>query len=155
MGSDVTVPQCQTIDLMEANREGFNVASHPCAFGTCDDVSQTKASASDVDAFAYGAGSAFTIDTTQSYNVKTQFFSDLDVDNYKSDLVSIKTTLTQGGNTVVLEQTDSDYLNPLSLKLYNVLRIGISTYHTGLDNDISGDTCSDACASAELRVSNL
>lgn len=63
---------------MEANSEGFNVAAFPCSFGTCEDVSQSKSSASDVDAFAYGPGSSYSIDTDQAYSVRTQFFADMD-----------------------------------------------------------------------------
>lgn len=29
-------PQCQSIDVMQANMYGFNVQAHPCANGTCD-----------------------------------------------------------------------------------------------------------------------
>lgn len=37
-----TTPQCASVDLMEANRNGFITASHPCEFGSCDIESQSK-----------------------------------------------------------------------------------------------------------------
>ena len=36
---DGTMPSCPSIDIMQANPYGFNVAAHPCANGNCDAVS--------------------------------------------------------------------------------------------------------------------
>jgi|Transcript_23508 hypothetical protein len=33
------IPQCRSIDMMQANREGFETKAHPCGNGTCDAVS--------------------------------------------------------------------------------------------------------------------
>ena len=69
-------PQCATIDLMEANRHGFNAASHPCVGGQCDLISQCSVKASDNGEDAYGPGENFTIDTQKKYSVKTRFWAD-------------------------------------------------------------------------------
>ena len=41
------------------------------------------------DAFDYGPSSQLKIDTTQSYRVKTRFFSDMDKNGKKTDLTRI------------------------------------------------------------------
>ena len=71
-------PQCATIDLMEANRYGFNAASHPCVGGQCDLVSQCAVKASDQGENAYGPSDSFTINTQKKYSVKTRFWADSD-----------------------------------------------------------------------------
>jgi len=34
------LPQCRSIDVMQANRYGFETQAHPCSNGTCDALSQ-------------------------------------------------------------------------------------------------------------------
>ena len=36
---DDSAPQCQTIDLMKANKYGHNTAAHPCEAGVCEQES--------------------------------------------------------------------------------------------------------------------
>lgn len=35
-------PHCPTIDIMQANQYGFNVAANPCDGGVCDPISQCQ-----------------------------------------------------------------------------------------------------------------
>ena len=37
---DTNFPQCKTVDVMQANKGGFNVAMNPCNGGSCDAISQ-------------------------------------------------------------------------------------------------------------------
>lgn len=53
----------------------------------------------------YGPGSQFMVDTTQSFNVKTEFFVDQDADGNWTALESVKTTLSQGANVVTISQS--------------------------------------------------
>jgi len=55
---------------MEANRDAFRVASHPCVFGECKDESPTTAYLE-----GYGAGANFTINSMKPFHAKTRFFS--------------------------------------------------------------------------------
>ena len=109
-----TRPQCASVDVMEANKYGFNTASYPCEFGVCEEVSQCQRRAQEVDRFAYGPGLDYTIDTTKSFTVKTQFFTNEDETEEYTDITSIKTVLSQEGREVTLEQDCDDYLDPLS-----------------------------------------
>ena len=60
---------------MEANTQGFITAPHPCENGECEAESQCKRRAYDVDTMAYGPGAEYKIDTTQSFTVQTNFFT--------------------------------------------------------------------------------
>jgi len=53
---------------MEANIWGFNAATYPCEFGSCQSSSATQ---QHVSGAQYGPGSSYTIDTTKAYHVKT------------------------------------------------------------------------------------
>lgn len=88
-----TKPQCPSIDVMEANSQGFVTAPHPCENGECEAESQCKKRASDVDPDAYGPGILYTIDTTKSFTVKTQFFTNQDIIGEYTDLSNIVTVL--------------------------------------------------------------
>ena len=39
---DTNNPMCQSIDIMQANKGGFNVGGNPCGNGTCDVISQCQ-----------------------------------------------------------------------------------------------------------------
>lgn len=99
---------------MEANVWGFNVESNPCTFGTCDPTSQSSVKVNDDNAFNYGNGSEYTIDTSKSFSVTTQFWATQDTEGTPMDLASIKTILEQEGRVVEMIQDDADYINWLS-----------------------------------------
>jgi len=75
-------PSCPSIDIMQANPYGFNVAAHPCANGTCDARSQCEYNMREqgketYGEAAYGPGGSL-IDTDLPFQVKTEFVSDRD-----------------------------------------------------------------------------
>ena len=88
-----STPQCSSIDIMEANKFGFNAATHPCEDGSCDIESLTLTRANDLDPSAFGPGKKFTIDSRKKFTVKTQFFTEQDEDGDYSTLKRIVTTL--------------------------------------------------------------
>jgi hypothetical protein len=102
--SSTNPPQCATFDVMEANNSGFNTASHPCANGQCDPVSQCMSKAREFGGMAYGPGSNYKINTTKSYQVMTKFFADTD-----NNLKYIDTLLIQGEEIVLMKQECGEY----------------------------------------------
>jgi hypothetical protein len=75
-------PQCASIDVMQANKAGFNVGAHPCANGTCDAISrcQYDLAVEGIELYgpdAYGPGGSI-IDTNSQFNVKQAFVSTRD-----------------------------------------------------------------------------
>jgi len=74
------VPQCKSIDLMQANLYGFETKANPCTNGTCDAVSQCivgmqEQGWKEYGYDAYGPG-GFLIDTNAKFNVRTQLLSE-------------------------------------------------------------------------------
>lgn len=125
-------PQCASIDIMEANKHGFKTESNPCPFGVCDDESQCQTSANtSANEMNYGPGTGYKINTMEKYCVKTQFWKKED------GLECIRTTLIQGDNEHAFDQECQDYLEPLSVKLQHMMAMGVSSYHVGLENDLS------------------
>lgn len=133
---------------MEANINGFNVASNPCPFGSCDLVSQCSAKVNDGSALNYGSGSGYTIDTSKPYSVRTQFNAYKSADLTTADLQSIVTTLEQEGRSVSLTMDCPEYINELGLLLYYDMNLGISSYALDPSNEVSGGTCANVCASS-------
>lgn len=93
---DTNFPQCKTIDVMQANKGGFNVAMNPCNGGSCDAISQCQLNMSiqgkeQYGDDAYGPGGTL-IDTSEPFRVHTEFMA---TGNY-STLWGLRTTLTQG-----------------------------------------------------------
>lgn len=129
---DVT-PQCASIEIMEANIYGFNVASNPCEFGSCDIVSQCRASIttdSDVGGTeVYGYGSGYSIDTSMPYKVSTKFWANQDVDGMAIDLAYIETILEQEDRVVTMMMDCPEYLESMTWKLYSGFNFGMSTYN--------------------------
>lgn len=150
-----TTPQCASVDLMEANRNGFITASHPCEFGSCDVESKSKHNLNFDDPFAFGPSGKFKINSKKDFTVKTQFFADKDEDGYYTELEKIVTTLTQGSEEVKIVQDDRDYLYPLSTMLDYQMALGISVYNAGVDNEISNKECNDSCSNPQSVISNL
>lgn len=79
-------PQCSSIDVMEANRNGFTAAAHPCEGSECDLESQSKNNVNDHDAMSFGPGNKYTINTKKNFNVRTQFYAGVDEDGWYTDL---------------------------------------------------------------------
>lgn len=127
------------------------MGAYPCDGGACEAVSSTRQS---VSGSQYGPGAGYAINTDNSFHVQTKFYATQDNEGFFVDLMRIETTLTQGGNTVVLVQDDAAYLNSLSTKLNFEMAVSISNYEVGQANDISG-TCADpAAASSSVTMEN-
>lgn len=69
------------------------------------------------------------------YHVWTQFFADSDEEGYATEVVLIRTTLTQGDEIVIIEQDCPDYIQYLTGKLSYDMSIGISTYFLDQDTE--------------------
>ena len=153
-----TTPQCATIDIMEANINGFNSAPHPCEFGSCDTQSQCQRKfKDDCGDDCYGHNSNYKINASESYSVKTNFWATVDENGDPTDLVSVETVLTQGENTVTIEQDCPEYLEPLAIELKNnMMAMSVSTYFAGSHNEVS-HTCldTDGTCDSNLTVENL
>ena len=147
-------PQCASIDIMEANKHGFNTQNLPCEFGVCDENSQCPASANGSDNMNYGPGSSYKINTSEKFTVKTQFMQKMTEDS----LDCIRTTLVQGTTEHAFDQECRDYMDPFSFKLKEkMMALGISSYHVGLDNDLSSQTCTSECSEMDTMtvISNV
>jgi len=153
--ADGTVPQCASVDIMAANKYGFQVESNPCTGGVCDASEVCKAHAKDGDEYAYGPGSEYTIDSTRFYSVKTNFVASND-DGNPGILQRIETILSQDGQQVTLEQS-CDNMNLLTnhLEGYYGMAMAISTYNLGLENDISRGTCDSYCSNPTNVIKNV
>ena len=125
---------------MEANINGFNVAAHLCVNGSCDEESLCKVLVNEADAWNYGSGTEYTINTENSFNVKTQFFATEETDDDLPQLIRIDTTLTQGANEVLISLDCTDYLGPFTTLLEGKMAVAFSSYSVGEDNYID-DTC--------------
>jgi hypothetical protein len=90
-------PGCPSIDVMQSNNYGFELAAHPCAGGECDAQSMCDFKLRDYGSQQYGKDSwgpgGSIIDTTQWFYMKTEFVTK---DTYSS-LWKIKTEIYQGG----------------------------------------------------------
>ena len=122
-------PQCASIDVMQANKAGFNVSANPCANGTCDGVSQCqydmsvqgKAKYGDD---AYGPGGSL-INTDSPFSVQTEFVSTKD---YKQ-LWKLRTTLTQGNGMIEMEADCRDgYLSPFDVAIEGRMGFVVSNW---------------------------
>jgi len=98
-------PKCSNIDLMQANKMGFNTNSKPCpAGGSCAVQPVCVARATDISN-AYGSGSSYKINTESEFHVRTEFWTKAELVsnvNTYTELYQIKTILTQDSNTVEL-----------------------------------------------------
>ena len=78
--SDGSMPSCPSIDVMQANPYGFNVAAHPCKNGSCDAQSQCHYDMIVEGEAMYGKGAygpnGSKINTNNPFDVKTEFVSD-------------------------------------------------------------------------------
>jgi hypothetical protein len=63
----------------------------------------------------------------------------------------------QGTNEHAFDQDCREYMDPLSFKLQKMMAMGISTYHVGLTNDVSSQTCTAECSELDTKtvISNV
>ena len=151
-------PSCASIDVMQANKYGFNVAAHPCANGTCDAASQCDMNMKTDGIAKYGAGAygpgGSLINTNNGFMVKTEFVSDADY----VTLWALRTTLTQGGNEIMMEaDCGDDYLNALTNTIEGEMGFIFSSWDNSAGTADFETTCSAAanCDSARTVVSNF
>jgi len=144
-------PQCSRVELMEANTNGFKVASYPCENDQCP---ESSASTEYVNKDEYGPGASYKIDSTQPFTVKTHFYAIADSNGKAQELEKIETCLMQGDNKITIVQDEKDFLQALSMKLrYNMAAV-MSNYDAGTTNDLSGQ-CTNACAGGDTKFSNF
>ena len=87
---------------MQANNYGFNISANPCVNGSCDAISQcmwdmNTDGLAEYGSGAYGPGGSL-INTYATFHVKNEFLSTPDY----SSLWGLRTTLTQGTNTLTM-----------------------------------------------------
>jgi len=72
-------PMCTSIDIMQANKYGFEMAAHNCEDGSCDAKSKCMYSMNTDGIEKYGKGAygigGSMIDTTKPFDVETQFIA--------------------------------------------------------------------------------
>jgi len=145
-------PQCGSIDIMEANIFGFNVQSNSCEFDFCDPSASCM---NKLNEWEYGPSSEYTINSKEFFTVKTQFFATPGADGQPDALALIRTTLSQNGVDVVLEQDCPDYLAALSWNLSKNMSIAISTYNLSTENSVSSETCYSTCSGGNMVIADL
>jgi len=150
-------PACDTVSLMESNKMGFVSSTSTCVDGSCTNPRQCMAKLHSAE----GYGPNKTIDTNESYNVKIQFFVDQDKDTFEyTGLTEIRTTLTQGEETVTFSQeaTGSDcqgIYDDLYLRLQNnEMALAFSSYDVGSHSDLD-TTCLGTCTQSNAKLTNL
>lgn len=103
-------PQCKTIDVMQANRYGFETKANPCDGGNCNAVSQCALRMRNQGAAVYGSGAygpgGSMIDTDFPFHVKNEFISTPDYQK----LWKLRTRITQGSDEIVMEADCRDSL---------------------------------------------
>lgn len=142
---------------MASNKRGFVSSSQECVGGVCTDADQCMAGL-----WSYtGYGEDETINTRESYNVKIQFFVDQDADTFEyTGLTEIRTTLTQGDNTLVFNQENEGdncqgIYDSLYLRLLNdEMALAFSSYNVGSHSDLDV-ACLGNCAASTSRLTNL
>ena len=150
-------PACDTIALMESNKRGFISSTQECAGGACTDADQCMAGLWSHT----GYGENKTIDTRESYNVKIQFFVDQDATTLDyTGLTEIRTTLTQGDNTLTFNQeSEGDncqgIYDSLYLRLLNdEMALAFSSYNVGSHSDLDV-ACLGECSASTSKLTNL
>jgi hypothetical protein len=154
-------PSCASIDIMQANHAGFNVAAHPCANGDCDAASKCSYDMS-VDGKAKYGDDAYgimgtLIDTSMVFNVKTEFVASPDY----SKLHKLRTRLTQGENEIVMEASCPEYLEHMGYYLNGNMAFVISSWdnrdYKAADFECKG-TCpapAESCENATFTVQDI
>jgi len=122
------LPQCRSIDVMQANAYGFESKAHPCSNGTCDAISQCIIGMQDEamqvhGSNAYGPGGK-KIDTDVRFHVKTEFVSTSDYESFWK----LRTTLSQNGVDIVMEKDCGDYLVGLNNPIAEGMSIVFSSW---------------------------
>jgi hypothetical protein len=152
-------PMCKSIDMMQANKYGFETKAHPCENGTCDAISQCivgmqKQGAAKYGVEAYGPNGT-RIDTNSDFHVKHEFVSTKD---YKT-LWKLRTTLSQGGEEIDFEADCRDYLGALNRPIEGGMGIVLSSWD---NRDFSekfeldkGQSPSATCNNANSVIKNF
>lgn len=124
-------PNCQSIDLMEANIYGFAQAAHPDA--DCDHCKHREWGSSQ-GTMNYGPSRRAIINSMEPYNVKIQFYTD----KYQGDLISIKTTMSQFDKVHEFSLECGEKFDAFKDTLSGQMGLAISSYHAGKDNEVGG-----------------
>ncbi len=143
-------PNCKTIDVMQANPYGFNVAANPnpedfesqCQYNM---ATEGKARYGDE---AYGPGGQL-IDTNEPFHVHTEFMA---TSNY-ANMWGLRTTWTQGGNEMQLLANCGDYVQSLGGPIEGSMGIVLSSW----DNrgyDFGSWECQGACPTSAETCEN-
>jgi hypothetical protein len=144
---DSAPESCSTVDIMEANTVALRTSQTPCVSGKCTGT-QTKSTTGT----EYGAGSGFTIDSTQAYKVSVKFYGTQRSDGDMENLSKVETILTQNGNTVTLVCDDSAFLLTLSSKLNYNMAVVVSNYDAGSTNEVAGSCPPQSSSSSNLAT---
>lgn len=97
---------CSEMDIMEANTAAFQVTPHGCDppeqgyYPTCDHAG-CGLNTHRMNSSWYGAGPSYLINTLKTFQVSTSFEYD------ETQLVRIRTELSQGENVVAMTNDDS------------------------------------------------
>jgi len=145
--------KCPSIDIMQANDYGFELSTHPCANGECDDKSMCEYKMRKQGAEKYGEDAfgrnGTLIKSNSWFQVKTDFVTE----NDHSELWKVRTTIYQDENKepIVMEAECKDYLEPLNYDLQGQMAIVFSNWdNTDGRSDFERDagqepgSCSDA-----------
>ena len=155
------MPSCPSIDVMQANPYGFNVAAHPCKNGSCDAQSQCHYDMIMEGEATYGKGAygpnGSIINTNNPFDVKTEFVSN---PSY-SDLHKIRTRLTQNGQEIVMEASCAEYLQDINVDIEGGMGFIISSWDNtdgGYDVGECPEMCptpAASCADATNQISDF
>jgi len=156
---DTDTPMCPSIDVMQANKWGFNVAAHPCANGTCDAASQCDLDMK-IDGIAKYGSSAYgprgtLIDTRSDFQVKTEFVSDA----ARATLWKLRTTLQQSGRTIMMEADCGDsYFNAMTDSVQGDMGLVFSNWDNTKGDAADFESCNAPvanCDSARTVIDNF
>ena len=160
--ADLSNSTCQNIDVMQANKAGFNVAANPCANGNCDAISQCQYNMAVEGKAKYGDGAygpnGSLIDTSRPFNVMTEFVSTKDYKN----LWKIRTTLKQDADVLEMEAVcPENYLSPLDYTIEGNMGFVVSSWDNrdgaNADFECKG-TCpraADTCEYSQVSIDNF
>lgn len=151
-------PSCPSIDIMNANPYGFNVAAHPCNGSDCSAASQCDydmkvQGVQKYGDYAYGPNGEM-INTNEAFTVKTEFVSTA---NY-ADLWMLRTRISQAGREMVLEADCRDYLKQLDVDIEGNMGYVFSTWDNrdgqGADFECPGE-CPEPASTCDGAVNAL
>lgn len=151
------LPQCRSIDAMQANRFGFESKAHPCSNGTCDALSkcaismQEEASAT---SNSYGPGGS-KIDTLKKFHVKNEYVSTEDYATFWK----LRTIISQEGREIVMEKDCRDYLVGLQAPISGEMSFVFSSWDNldgAEDFEINqGQSKASSCEASKHVIENF